>query len=267
MAARVPGVLGLHLEGPFLNPERRGIHDAALLRTPEEADLALMTALDAGRMVVTLAPERVPSAVIARLARAGVRVCAGHTAADHATVRAAMAAGLCGFTHLFNAMPPLAARAPGPVGAALEDGAAFVGLIADLVHVAAPTLRVAIAAKGAGRVMLVTDAMPSVGWAADRFTLQGREVVRSGGRLTTTDGTLAGSDLDMATAVRNLVQRVGVPLEQALAMASRVPAAFLGLDGELGRIAPGFRANLVRLDDSLRVQETWIDGASDLETR
>ncbi|MBX6323581.1 MAG: N-acetylglucosamine-6-phosphate deacetylase [Rhodospirillaceae bacterium] len=267
MAGGVPGVLGLHFEGPFLNPERRGVHDAALIRSPEEADLALMTGLEAGRTVVTLAPERVPPAVVARLAGAGVLVCAGHTAADHAMVRAALAAGLAGFTHLFNAMPPLAARAPGPVGAALEDGTSFIGLIADLVHVAAPVLRVAIAAKGHGRVMLVTDAMPTVGSAADRFTLQGQEVTRRDGRLTTADGTLAGSDLDMATAVRNLVQRVGVPLEQALAMASRVPASFLRLDGELGRIAPGWRANLVRLDDSLAVRETWIDGVSDIETR
>ena len=261
LAQRVPGLLGIHLEGPFLNPARRGVHDPGLMRPIDPADLALMTSLRSGRTLVTLAPEQVPPDTIGRLVQAGVIVSAGHTAASHAAVVGALQQGLTGFTHLFNAMPPLGSREPGPVGAALDDRASWCGLIVDLQHVAAPTLRIAIAAKGWHRMMLVTDAMPTVGTDLTEFTLLGRRVLRAGGRLTTEDGTLAGSDLDMAGAVRNVVQVLGLPLERALAMASLVPATFLGLDGELGRIAPGHRASLVLLDDGLQVRESWIEGA------
>jgi N-acetylglucosamine-6-phosphate deacetylase len=267
LAAGVPGLLGIHLEGPFLNPERRGVHDAGLIRSIEAEDLAIMTSLDAGRTLVTLAPENVPLATIDRLANAGVIVSAGHTAANYATVIAALDHGLRGFTHLFNAMPPLAGREPGPVGAALDDRRSWSGIIVDLHHVSAASLRIAITAKGVDKMMLVTDAMSTVGSDLQEISLQGRPIIRSGGRLTTPDGVLAGSDLDMATAVRNTVQRLGLRLEDALAMASRVPAAFLRLEGELGRIAPGFRANLVLLDQELQVIETWIDGCTTSEAR
>ncbi|HEV7369163.1 N-acetylglucosamine-6-phosphate deacetylase [Arenibaculum sp.] len=262
-AEGVPGVLGLHLEGPFLNAERKGVHDPALIRAMEEEDVALIAgAAGLGRVLVTLAPEAVPDAVIARLAGAGVIVAAGHTAAGYERVRSALAHGLTGFTHLFNAMTPQTGRAPGVVGAALDDAGSWCGLIADLHHVHPATLRVAIAAKRRGRMMLVTDAMPTVGVDADRFDLLGRTVRRSDGRLTTDDGTLAGSDLDMATAVRNCVDHLGLPVEEALRMASLYPAGFLGLDGELGSIAPGRRADLVLLDAGLSVVETWIGGVS-----
>jgi N-acetylglucosamine-6-phosphate deacetylase len=262
LAARVPGMLGIHLEGPFISPERKGAHDPGFMRPVEPADIAVMTSLHAGRTLVTLAPERVPPEIIGRLTQAGVIVSAGHTAASFATIAAALRQGLTGFTHLFNAMPPLGHREPGPVGAALDDRGSWCGLIVDLHHVSATALRIAIAAKGWDRMMLITDAMPTVGSTLTEFTLLGRRVVRADGRLTTEDGTLAGSDLDMATAVRNVVQALDLPLEHALAMAALVPATFLGLDGELGRIAPGYRASLVLLDDGLQVLETWIDGAA-----
>jgi N-acetylglucosamine-6-phosphate deacetylase len=261
----VPGVLGIHLEGPFLNPERKGVHDPRFMRPIEDADIAIMTSLTGGRTLVTLAPEKVPMAVIGHLAAAGVRLSAGHTTASYETMMAAKAAGLTGVTHLFNAMPPLAGREPGVIGAALDDGDLHVGLIVDMQHVSAASLRVAIAAKGWERMMLVTDAMPSVGSDAATFAIQGRTVTRAGGRLTTADGTLAGSDLDMAGAVRNSVERLGLPLEAALHMASRAPAEFLGLADRYGRIAPGHRASLVLLDDRLRVHGTWIDGIADDE--
>ncbi len=268
MTARVPGLIGVHLEGPFINPDRRGVHDARFVRPIEEADIALISGFTAGRMLVTLAPEAVPPAAVARLSQAGAIVSAGHTTADPETIAAARAAGLTGFTHLFNAMPPLAGRAPGPVGAALDDPDCWASLIIDLHHVSAVSLRVAIAARGWQRTMLVTDAMPLVGTDAAEFALLGRRIVRRDGRLTTEDGTLAGSDLDMATAVRNAVTRLGLPLEAALHMASGGPAAFLGLGHELGRIAPGYRANLVLLDDNLMVTGTWIDGiAADRATK
>jgi len=262
LARKIPGVLGVHLEGPFLNPERKGVHDPRLMRPIEEEDVALITSLKAGRALMTIAPEKMPVATIRRLADAGIILSAGHTAATYETMVAARAAGLTGVTHLFNAMPPLAGRDPGPIGAALDDPDLFVGLIVDLFHVTAPSLRVALSAKGWQRMMLVTDAMPSVGSELTSFEIDGNTITRRDGKLTRADGTIAGSDLDMASAVRNTVKRLGLPLEAALQMAARAPAEFLGLGGELGRIAPGYRASLVLLDDDLRVTETWIDGIS-----
>lgn len=263
IAAHVPGVLGVHLEGPFLNPVRKGVHDPAHMRALEPADIRIMTSLGAGRTVVTLAPEMVGSDRIAELAAAGVIVSAGHTAASYETLREARLRGLRGYTHLFNAMPPLAGRDPGPVGAALDERETWCGIIVDTHHVSAPALRVALAAKGPEKMMLVTDAMPSLGSNLERFELMGRTILRQDGRLTTENGTLAGADLDMATAVRNTVEHLGVELTTALRMASLVPAAFLRLDDQMGRIAAGYRADLVLLDDGLAVQSTWIDGVEE----
>ncbi|MBA1158763.1 N-acetylglucosamine-6-phosphate deacetylase [Microvirga mediterraneensis] len=260
LAARVPGVLGIHLEGPFISPERKGVHNPAFIRPLEEEDLAILTALTEGRTLVTLAPERVDMAAIARLAAAGVLVCAGHTAGDYATIVEAVRHGLRGFTHLFNAMPPLAGRDPGPVGAALDSPDTWCGLIVDGHHVSDAALRVAIAAKGTEHMMLVTDAMAVTGTDLTGFDLHGRTIHRRDGRLTTADGTLAGSDLDMAGAVRNSVQRLGLALPAVLRMASLIPARFLRLDHERGRIAPGYHADLVLLDESLTVRQTWIGG-------
>ena len=263
IAAKVPGVLGVHLEGPFLNPHRKGVHEPRFMRTIDEDDVALITSARAGRIMMTIAPEKMPVATIARLAKAGIVLSAGHTTASYETLTAARAAGLSGFTHLFNAMPPLEGRNPGPVGAALDDAEAWVGLIVDLFHVSAVSLRVAIAAKGWERMMLVTDAMPTVGTDLTEFEIDGARIVRKNGALTRADdSTIAGSDLDMATAVRNTVNTLGLSLEAALHMASRAPAEFVGLGRELGRIAPGYRASLVLLDDDLGAVDTWIDGAS-----
>lgn len=271
-AANVPGFLGIHLEGPFLNPVRKGVHDAGLMRPITDADIALIAGLARDlaprfRVHVTLAPECVPLAAVDRLARAGAVLSAGHTAASAHEIAAARAAGLTGFTHLFNAMPPMAGRDPGPVGAAITDPEAYIGLIVDGHHVSPVSLKAAIRAHGPARVMLVTDAMPSVGIAADTFALMGRTITRErtplGGRLTAEDGTLAGSDLDMASAIRNAVTHLDLPLEAALRMASHYPAAFLGLDSEIGEIRPGHRASLALLDDDLTVTATWIDGRDD----
>jgi N-acetylglucosamine-6-phosphate deacetylase len=260
LAAGAPGLLGIHLEGPFLNPARKGVHEANHMRPMEDADFRIMTSLGAGRTLVTLAPEMVGAEAISRLTEAGIIVSAGHTAADYATLQEARRRGLRGYTHLYNAMPPLMSREPGPVGAALDERETWCGLIVDMHHVSAPALRVAVAARGSERMMLVTDAMPTVGADIESFELMGRTVFRRNGRLTTEDDTLAGSDLDMASAVRNCVHELGIGLPAALTMASLAPAEFLRLDGELGRIAPGYRADFVLLDDELRVRSTWIDG-------
>jgi len=214
-----------------------------------------------GRVLVTLAPEKTEPATIAKLTKSRIIVAAGHTKADLATIREAQDAGLTGITHLFNAMPPMMGREPGPVGAALEDNRLWCGLIVDMHHVSAVSLRVALAARGTERMILVTDAMPSVGSADEEFELLGEKIRRINGALTNDAGTLAGSDLDMASAVRNAVKLLDVELAEAVAMASTNPAAFLSLNHELGRIAPGYCSNLVLLDENIEVVETWIDGA------
>ena len=260
IAAGVPGVLGIHIEGPFLNEDRKGIHDASKFRLLDQKAFELLTSLKRGRTLVTLAPELTTPQMIARLTAAGVTVAAGHTDASYDEVRAALGAGLKGFTHLFNAMSPLGSREPGAVGAALEDEGSWCGIIVDGRHIHPAALRIAFRAKRHDRFMLVTDAMPSVGMVDKTFTLQGRTVRVVDGVCVDEDGTLAGSDLDMAGAVRNAVDLVGLALEEAVAMASANPAAFLGLEGELGAIAPGLRADLVEADENLTVIRTWIGG-------
>ena len=255
-----PGVLGIHFEGPFLSPGRAGVHDPAMFRSPAPEDLDLLCARRGGATLVTLAPERVPPGFIASLAGAGVRVALGHSMASYEETRAAIAEGLTAFTHLFNAMRPLAAREPGPIAAALEEKRAFYGLIVDGVHVAPAMLRLAL--RGLGQAMLVTDAMPPVGGTQPGFSLGGKPVRVAGGRCTTADGTLAGSALDMASAVRNCVRLLGMTLSEALRLASAAPAAFLGLGNRLGHIAPGFRADIVALEPAeVRVFATWVAGA------
>jgi N-acetylglucosamine-6-phosphate deacetylase len=252
-----PGVLGIHLEGPFISAERPGVHRAAAIRAPTEADMAVLTSLAAGATLVTLAPECAPPGFVRRLAEAGIRVSLGHSMATYEETRQALADGLTGFTHLFNAMRPLASREPGPIAAALETAECWYGLIADGFHVHPAMLRLAL--KGAGRPMLVTDAMPPVGGKTDGFGLYGEAIRLRDGRLQRADGTLAGAALDMSQAVRNAVVLLGVSLPDALRMASRNPAEFLGMGDRLGRIAPGYRADLVAfMPAEVRVVRTWV---------
>ena len=256
----VPGILGVHLEGPYLNAARKGVHDASKFHTPSADELDMVASLGNGKTMLTLAPERFSAQTLHELTARGVIVCAGHTAASYEQLRDGFAAGIRGVTHLFNAMTPMNSREPGAVGAALDDGDAWCGLIVDGYHVHDASLRVAIAARPVGKMMLVTDAMPPVGGEREDFELYGVTMTCRDGQCTTADGTLAGSALDMAAAVRNTVHRLGLPLEEACRMASAYPADFLGLGHELGRIAPGYRADLAVLDRDLRVRATWIAG-------
>jgi N-acetylglucosamine-6-phosphate deacetylase len=260
VAQGVPGVLGIHLEGPFIAPERKGVHDPAKFRIADANDVAMVARRHGGVTLLTLAPERASAAVLQELVANGVIVAAGHTAADYDTTRNALATGVRGFTHLFNAMTPFTSREPGVVGAALEDPASWCGLIVDGHHVHPASLRVAIAAKAREKMMLVTDAMPPVGSDDPTFVLKGETITVKDGVCQTADGTLAGSALDMATAVRNTINMVGVPFDEAARMASTYPAAFLGLSATHGHISAGYRADLVVLDENHEVVETWIGG-------
>jgi N-acetylglucosamine-6-phosphate deacetylase len=249
-----PSVLGVHLEGPFLSPERPGVHDPRHIRRPCPDDLAILTAPRQGILLVTLAPEVVPPGFIAQLVAAGVRVSLGHSMASYLQTRVAMAEGLTGFTHLFNAMRPLSSREPGPIARALESPDAWYGLIVDGVHVDPAMLRLAL--RGVGHPLLVTD-----GGSCPTFTLRGESITARDGRCVTDDGTLAGTVLDMATAIRNCIRLLGASLPDALRFASTHPAAFLGLDHMLGRLAPGYRADLVAFDpNDMTVLDTWVAG-------
>jgi N-acetylglucosamine-6-phosphate deacetylase len=263
LAQRIPGVIGVHIEGPCLNEMRKGAHDAAHLRDLDADEIALLSSLREGRTLVTLAPEMTSPATIATLVANGVRVSAGHTDATYSEMRTALQYGVSAFTHLFNAMSPLGSREPGVVGAALSDQDSWCGIIVDGHHVDPVVLRLALACKRRERFMLVTDAMPSVGSEQDHFMLQGRRVEVRNGRCVDANGTLSGSDLDMATAVRNAMSMLHLSLQDAARMASTWPAQFLGLEHDIGRIAPGCRANLVAVDEQLRVLRTWIDGETD----
>ena len=261
----LPGVLGIHIEGPFLNRARRGVHDARHLRSLGADLVPLLCSLRGGRTLLTLAPEMTTPDVIGQLVDAGIIVAAGHSNATFAEMEVAIARGLRGFTHLFNAMSPLTPREPGVVGAALYDESTWCGIIVDGHHVDPVSLKIALRCKRHDRFVLVTDAMPTVGSAATSFVLQGRTIHVVDGVCRDEHGTLAGTSLDMATAVRNAIALLGVDFAGAVRMASEYPAEFLGLGHELGRIAAGYRANLALLDDELQVRRTWIDGSSSLQ--
>lgn len=259
ISAAVPGIIGIHIEGPFLNAGKRGIHDASKFRRLDADTLALLSSLRHGKTLVTLAPELAPPGAIATLVQNGVTVAAGHTLASYVDMQNAIAEGLSGITHLFNAMTQFEGRAPGVVGAALDSNL-IAGIIVDGHHVDPASLRSAYRAKGAGEIMLVTDAMPTIGSSTKSFRIGDTDVTASDGILNSADGTLAGSDLDMASALRNCVKMMRVDLVSASQMASATPASFLGLSESHGRIAPDYHADLVHLDDQLQVQATWISG-------
>jgi N-acetylglucosamine-6-phosphate deacetylase len=254
------GVLGIHFEGPFLSREKCGAHDPARLRHPTGADARLLASPTDGAILVTLAPEEVPDGFIAELVSAGVRVSCGHSMATYAQTKKALAEGLTGFTHLFNAMRPMGSREPGPIAAALEAPNAWFGAIVDGVHVDPAMLRLAL--RGAARPMLVTDAMPPVGGSRPMFRLYGEAIEAQGAACLRRDGTLAGSALDMASAVRNCIRLLDVPLTSALRYASHEPALFLGMGDRLGALASGFQADMVAFEpETLRILTTWVAGS------
>jgi N-acetylglucosamine-6-phosphate deacetylase len=260
IVAGVPGVIGIHIEGPFISEARKGVHDASLFRELDHDMVGLLSSLRHGVTLMTVAPEVTSSAVLARLAAAGVVLAAGHTNATCAEIELARRHGLRGFTHLFNAMSQLTPREPGTVGAALSDPEAYCGMIVDGKHVDPRVLQIALSAKRHDRFMLITDAMSPVGTTERTFRLQGRTIRVEDGYCIDENGTLAGTSLDMARAVRNAIALLGLHTEEAVRMASEHPADFLGLGGRHGRLAVGFDADFVIANDDLTVAETWIAG-------
>lgn len=256
----MPGLLGLHLEGPWLSEPRRGVHPRRYLRAMDADDLALIAQQRPFPVLVTLSPEHAAPDDVRRLTAAGVTVSIGHTAATDTDVEALIAAGATGFTHLFNAMPPFEGRNPGPVGVALAERQTWAGLILDGIHVHPVSGRAAFAAKSADKLMLVSDAMATVGAKDASMSLFGERIAVSGGALRTEAGTLAGAHLDLAEAARNATTMLKATAEEALRMASRSPSAFLGVGGSHGRIAPGARADVVLFGDTLIARKVWIGG-------
>ena len=259
VANHTPGIAGVHIEGPFLNVAKRGIHDQRKLQKLSSAAIALLTSARHAQVVVTLAPECAEPGQIARLVAGGVKVCLGHTNATFEQTRAALAAGATGFTHLFNANSAMQSRSPGVIPAALESSACC-GLIVDGKHVHPAMLRLALRAKADRRLMLVTDAMPVVGTEQDSFQLGGQHIRVEDGTCRAADGTLAGSALSMLDAVRNAQAMLGVSMAQASAMASRIPAWFLGIDNHTGSITAGKRADLIRLSPTFAIRQVWVGG-------
>ena len=263
IAAKAPGILGIHLEGPFLAQARRGAHDPGLIRPLSDADVDTLLDTGVDTVLLTVAAEVASPQQIRRLADGGVIVSIGHSDAPYEVAAAAADAGARGVTHLFNAMSQLGHRAPGVVGAALDHDGLWAGIIADGHHVHPAALRVALRAKqGAARLFLVSDAMPPAASPGDTFALNGRTVTRRDGKLTLEDGMLAGSDLTMDRAVRFAIDHLHVPLAEALRMASLYPAQFLRLDAARGRIAARYVADMVLLGDDLSVRRVWIAGVS-----
>jgi N-acetylglucosamine-6-phosphate deacetylase len=254
---QIEGFLGLHLEGPHLDPRRKGAHAAHLIHPMQDSDMHRLC--DAARqlpaLMVTLAPEAATPAQIATLTRAGVIVSLGHSDCSFETATRAFKAGARAATHLFNAMSPLTSRAPGLTGAVLA-GTAAASVIADGVHVHPASLRVALAARPKG-LFLVSDAMAFAGTELTEITLNNRRILRRDGRLTLEDGTLAGADLTLAGAIHTLITQADTPPAHALHMASSLPAQIIGRSADLGCLAPGRRAEIVRLTPEWKLGGIW----------
>jgi N-acetylglucosamine-6-phosphate deacetylase len=261
---KLPGIVGVHFEGPHISEPKKGIHSSDHIRALSEEELAVYCRADIGIKVVTLAPENVSPEQIKALTENGVKVCLGHSNASFEVTQAALAAGATGFTHLFNAMSPLTSREPNMVGAALLDGQSWCGLILDAHHVHPATAKLATRAKKTGKMMLVTDSMSTIGSKQKAFEFDGHKILLEQDRLTSQTGQLAGSALDMISAVNNARVMLDVSLEESLRMASLYPADFLGINKYMPQLAVGSNADFTILekgdDSNFHVKQTWIDG-------
>ncbi|MFT5757459.1 MAG: N-acetylglucosamine-6-phosphate deacetylase [Alteromonadaceae bacterium] len=260
IAENVPGILGIHFEGPHLSFVKKGTHPAAYIRPISNEEWQVLERKDIGQILVTLAPEVVNMSDIERMVSLGIKVCLGHTNADYQTAQAAMDAGADGFTHLFNAMSPIQGREPGVTGCALLNDQASCGIIIDGHHVDYATIKLALKTKPKGTIFLVSDAMSTIGTDETEFSFFDRTVYLKDGRLTSTTGELAGAALEMSTAVENAHLGVNLPLDEAIRMASQYPANYINQSDIRGGLAVGYQADFVVLNEQLKVQSTWIAG-------
>lgn len=260
IANSLSGVIGVHFEGPHLSIPKKGVHEASLVRPIGDVEREIFARQDLGVKIVTLAPENVSNEDIRFLVSTNNKVSLGHSNATFARAKEGVVLGADGFTHLFNAMSPFTSREPGMLGAALQSDAAWCGIIIDGHHMHYGSAQVAYAAKPRGKLLLITDAMSTVGSDQQGFEFFGVEVIRDGDKLATAEGTLAGSALDMITAVKNAVVHCEIPLAEALNMASLYPAEYLGVASTMGSIEVGKNADLTLYTDDFTVTKTWISG-------
>ena len=264
IASEHPNIEGIHFEGPFLSTPKKGIHEARYIRSPSDKELAIICRKDIGKVIITVAPENVSTSLIKELVAEDVIVSIGHTNATFEQACDAINAGASGFTHLYNAMSAFTSRAPGVVGAALLNDSTYCGLIVDHQHVHPKSAALAIKTKGADKIMLVTDAMAHVGSSICNLAFFNTEISRHGNKLTTPDGTLAGSCLDMHQAVLNVCKDLQVSLSDASKMASATPATFLGIPDRVGSIAQGQKANVLLIDENNQLNNVWVNGQQSL---
>jgi len=260
IAEKVPGILGIHFEGPHLSIAKKGTHAEEYIRPISDEEWDILERKDIGIILVTLAPETVSTNDIKRMVSLGIKVCLGHTNADYKTAQAAMNAGADGFTHLFNAMSPIQGREPGVTGCALLNDQASCGIILDGHHVDYASAKLALKTKPTGSIFLVSDAMSTIGTDQTEFSFFDRTIYLKDGRLTSTTGELAGAALDMAQAVENTHLGLGLPLDESIRMATQYPADYINQSDIRGALTIEHQADFVILNDDLKVQETWISG-------
>ena len=259
MAEHPNQVLGLHLEGPYLNPEKKGIHNIDYVRTSDQTMIDTICANHDVIAKVTMAPEVNDHKHIKQLAETGIVVSLGHTNCTYQQARAGFASGMAFATHLFNAMSSIAGREPGAVGAVYDSPDIYTGIIADGFHVDYANIRIAKKIKQ-DKLILVTDATAPAGAEMDYFIFVGKKVYYRDGKCVDEHGTLGGSALTMIQAVKNAVEHVGIALDEALRMATLYPARAMKLDHKLGKLAPDTIANLAIFDQDFQVQATIVNG-------
>ena len=253
-------LLGIHIEGPFFNTKYRGVHQKQYISTINSDYLNLFESLKGFPVMLTLAPECISSQQLKHLTSLGIKTLAGHSDASYDELDDAIKNGLDGFTHLFNAMGQISAREPGVVGSALHFENTFASIIVDLHHVHPSLIQLAYQLKPKGKLFFISDSMATINHGKPSFELYDEVVNESDGRLVNSEGKLAGSSITQIDAVKNAYQKCNIPLNQALAMASRYPAEYLGIENHLGSLKPGYRADLVHFDSNFKVHNAWVSG-------
>jgi N-acetylglucosamine-6-phosphate deacetylase len=256
----VAGILGIHVEGPFFSTRKNGVHQLEKIRKIAKDDWSWLDQLETIPAILTLAPEQVSTQEVTQLVQRGIRICAGHTNAKYQDIVTAHHSGLSGFTHLFNAMRPLTGREPGVVGAALALENTWAGMIADGIHVHDASMKLAISAKGHDKIFLVSDAMATAGSDTKFFELYGETIHEEEGRLVNSEGKLAGSAITLHDAVKYCINQLQLPVEQVLAMASRVPAEYMQLQNSFGSFKTDCVADICLLNDDYSIRRVWQAG-------